>query len=231
MQKIFRALALMLVVTLALLPFVGCGGDDDDDDAGGVAAVTGTVPAAGGEIAANGALIINFDNGKNIEGGAVTVNGTPATLAGNQATWNAAGLTPGGSAALAIAWTNTDGSAGSASVTVTVKAVDNTAPTVTGGTVKNGAKDVDPGPINEAGKIEVTFSEAVSKGEVSLGVDGGDALGTQAEWAGDKVTISMNAGVALANETTYVITIKGVKDAAGNAMAEAKISFTTKGKE
>ena len=67
MQKIFRALALMLVVTLALLPFVGCGGDDDDDDAGGVAAVTGTVPAAGGEIAANGALIINFDNGKNID--------------------------------------------------------------------------------------------------------------------------------------------------------------------
>ena len=231
MQKIFRALALMLVVTLALLPFVGCGGDDDDDDAGGVAAVTGTVPAAGGEIAANGALIINFDNGKNIEGGAVTVNGTPATLAGNQATWNAAGLTPGGSAALAIAWTNTDGSAGSASVTVTVKAVDNTAPTVKGGTVKNGAKDVDPGPINEAGKIEIIFSEAVSKGEVSLAVDGGDALGTQAEWAGDKVTISMNAGVALANETTYVITIKGVKDAAGNAMAEAKISFTTKGKE
>ena len=77
----------------------------------------------------------------------------------------------------------------------------------------------------------MTFSEAVSKGEVALGVDGGDALGTQAEWAGDKVTISMNAGVALANETTYVITIKGVKDAAGNAMAEAKISFTTKGKE
>jgi hypothetical protein len=178
MQKIFRALALMLVVTLALLPFVGCGGDDDDDAAGGVAAVTGTVPATGGEIAANGALIVNFDNGKNIDGGAVTVNGTPAALAGNQATWNAAGLTPGGS-----------------------------------------------------GKLEVTFSEAVVKGEASLGVDGGDALGTQAEWAGDKVTLSLNAGVALANETTYVILIKGVKDAAGNAMAEAKISFTTKGKE
>ena len=103
--------------------------------------------------------------------------------------------------------------------------------TVKGGTVKNGAKDVDPGPINESGKLEVTFSEAVVKGEASLGVDGGDALGTQAEWAADKVTLSLNAGVALANETTYVIIIKGVKDAAGNAMAEAKISFTTKGKE
>jgi hypothetical protein len=122
MQKIFRALALMLVVTLALLPFVGCGGDDDDDDAGGVAAVTGTVPATGGEIAANGALIINFDTGKNIDGGAVTVNGTPAALAGNQATWNAAGLTPGGSATLAIAWKNTDGTDGAASVTLTVTA-------------------------------------------------------------------------------------------------------------
>ena len=45
------------------------------------------------------------------------------------------------------------------------------------------------------------------------------------------MTLSLNAGVALANETTYVIIIKGVKDAAGNDMAEAKISFTTKGKE
>ena len=63
------------------------------------------------------------------------------------------------------------------------------------------------------------------------GVDGGDALGTQTFWVGSKLTIALNAGVALANETTYVITIKGVKDAAGNAMAEAKISFTTKGKE
>lgn len=231
MRRVFKALALMLVVTLALLPFVGCGGDDDDDDAGGVAAVTGTVPATGGEIAANGTLLINFDSGKNIEGGAVTVNGTPAALAGNQATWNAVGLTPGGSAALAIAWTNTDGTSGAASVTVTVKAVDNAPPTITGGTVKNGAKDVDPGPINEAGKLEITFSEAVLKGEAALGVDGGDALGTQTEWAADKLTISLNAGVALANETTYVITIKGVKDAAGNAMSDAKISFTTKGKE
>ena len=230
MQKIFRALALMLVVTLALLPFVGCGGDDDDDAVGGVAAVTATVPATGGEIAANGALIINFDTGKNIDAAGVTVNGSAAVLAGNQATWNATGLTPGGTT-LNVAWTNTDGTAGAASVAVTVKAEDNTAPTVKGGTVKNGAKDVDPGPINESGKLEVTFSEAVVKGEVSLGVDGGDALGTQAEWAGDKVTLSLNAGVALANETTYVIIIKGVKDAAGNAMAEAKISFTTKGKE
>jgi len=230
MQKIFRALALMLVVTLALLPFVGCGGDDDDDDAGGVAAVTGTVPATGGKIAANGALIINFDNGKNIDAAGVTVNGSAAVLAGNQATWNATGLTPGGTT-LNVAWTNTDGTAGAASVAVTVEAEDNTAPTVKDGTVKNGAKDVDPGPINESGKLEVTFSEAVVKGEASLGVDGGDALGTQAEWAADKLTLSLNAGVALANETTYVILIKGVKDAAGNAMAEAKISFTTKGKE
>ena len=231
MQKIFRALALMLVVTLALLPFVGCGGDDDDDaDAGGVANVTGTVPAAGGEIAANGTLIINFDAGKNIDGG-VTVNGTPAALAGNQATWSASGLSEGATANLAIAWTNTDGSAGSASVSLKVKAVDRDAPKIVGGTVKNGAKDVDPGPINEAGKIELKFSEAVTKGDVALSVDGGDALGTQAEWSADKVTIGLNAGVALANETSYTITVKGVKDSAGNGMGDTKISFTTKGKE
>merc|ERR1712000_730175 len=96
MQKIFRALASMLVVTLALLPFVGCGGDDDDDDAGGVAVLKDTSPATGGKIAANGALIINFDDGKNIDAAGVTVNGTAAVLAGNQATWNATGLTPGG---------------------------------------------------------------------------------------------------------------------------------------
>ena len=223
----------------------------------GVAVVVGTFPASGGEIAANGVLIINFDNGFNIDPvGAITVNGVlveifhrPYHAAIHARPCARAVVLPDGSAVLNIAWKNMDGTDGAASVTVKVKAEDNTAPTVKGGTVENGAKDVDPGPINEAGKIEIIFSEVVIWGVVSLRLkegipaeNGGDVLGTQvvSTWGVDKtdmVTIALNAGVVLANETSYVITVKNVQDGARNEMAKNKnranisvpvITFTTK---
>jgi len=39
------------------------------------------------------------------------------------------------------------------------------------------------------------------------------------------------AGRTLANETTYIITLSGVKDAAGNLLEGGRVGFTTKGKE
>ena len=114
--------------------------------------------------------------------------------------------------------------------TYKLKAADKTAPKIWGGNVKNGAKDVDPAPLNEKG-ITLEFSEAVGQGTAELKPEGGEVLGTEAKWEDKKVTLTLLAGKTLANETTYVITVGGVKDAAGNALEGGTVKFTTKGKE
>ena len=220
MAKMFRTFALVLAALFALSLIVGCGGgDDEEEEAAPDAAITGSTPAAGGEVAANGTITITFDNAP----GDVTVSPGTATVAGKQAT--VAGPFTPGPLALAVSWTNGDGSQ---TLNFTVVAADNEAPTVTGGTVSDGDEDVDPEGINSDGMIEITFSEEVS-GNIALQTEGGDDVGWLGDVEGTKGTLELVKGKEIGNETTYVIAGK-VSDAAGNE-TEVSITFTTKGKE
>ncbi|RKU12478.1 hypothetical protein C6501_10925, partial [Candidatus Poribacteria bacterium] len=108
-------------------------------------------------------------------------------------------------------------------VSITFTTADVTDPEVTGGTVKDGDKDVDPAEINEDG-IEITFSEDVL-GDIALH-DGDTDLGWISKVEDNKVTLQPVEGKEIAHETEYVI--KGsVSDAAGNE-TEVNITFTTK---
>ena len=219
MVKLFRTFALVLAALFALSLIVGCGGDDDTEEEVAAAEFSSAAPASGSEIAANTNIVLTFSS----DPGEVTVAG--ATVTGGGKTRTVAGPFAEGALTLAVSWTNGDGST---SLSYTVKAADNTAPTVTGGTVKDGAEDVDPADINDAGTIEVTFSEEVS-GNIALQTEAGEDVGWIGKVEGTKGTLELVKGKEIGNETTYVIAGK-VADAAGNE-TEVSVTFTTKGKE
>ena len=108
----------------------------------------------------------------------------------------------------------------------TVTAPDTDPPTVTGGTVSDGDKDVDPEAINTDGKIEIEFSEDVS-GNVALQTEGGNDVGWLGKVEGNTGTLEVVKGKEIGNETTYVIKGK-VSDAAGNS-TDVSVTFVTKG--
>ena len=218
MAKMFRTFALVLAALFALSLIVGCGGDDADEEEVAAAEFSSANPAGGSEIAANASITLTFSS----DPGDVT--SSAGTVAGSGKTRTVTGPFPEGALTLSITWTNGDGST---SLSYTVKAADNTAPEVTGGTVKDGAEDVDPEPINADG-IEVTFSEDVS-GNIALQTEAGDDVGWIGKVEGTKGTLEPVAGKEIGNETTYVIKGK-VADAAGNE-TEVSVTFTTKGKE
>lgn len=219
MAKLFRTFALVLAALFALSLIVGCGGEDDTTDEPAAAEFSSAAPASGSEIAANATITLTFSS----DPGEVTVAG--ATVTGGGKTRQVAGPFAEGALTLAVSWTNGDGST---SLSYTVKAADNTAPTVTGGTVKDGEEDVDPEAINTDGVIEVTFSEEVS-GNIALQTEAGDDVGWIGKVEGTKGTLDLVKGKEIGNETTYVIAGK-VADAAGNE-TEVSVTFTTKGKE
>ena len=219
MAKLFRTFALVLAALFALSLIVGCGGDDPDEEEVAAAEFSSAAPASGSEIAANATITLTFSS----DPGEVTVAG--ATVTGGGKTRQVAGPFAEGALTLAVSWTNGDGST---SLNYTVKAADNTAPTVTGGTVEDGEEDVDPEAINTDGVIEVTFSEEVS-GNIALQTEAGDNVGWIGKVEGTKGTLDLVKGKEIGNETTYVIAGK-VADAAGNE-TEVSVTFTTKGKE
>lgn len=233
MQKLLRTLAVIMAAMLVVF-MVGCGGDEggeeegeDGDVAPPSATTASTSPAAGSEVAPNATLTITLDEA--VDG--VTVNGTAATGSGKTWTLNLAGLNlPAGSATLNIGWTNKDGSAGAgASAALTIQAeADTTAPSIDSSSVSNNDKDVDPAGLNTDG-ISITFSEDVKAGDISISIEGGDALNWLDEWSASSVKIVPAKGAELGNETTYEIKVS-TEDGAGNKV-DATISFTTKGKE
>ena len=219
MAKLFRTFALVLAALFALSLIVGCGGGDEDDGEPAAAEFSSAAPAGGAEIAANATITLTFSS----DPGEVT--SSAGTVAGSGKTRTITGPFTEGALTLSITWTNGDGST---SLSYTVKAADNTAPEVTGGTVEDGAEDVDPEDINGDGKIEVTFSEEVT-GNIALQTEAGDDVGWIGKVEGTKGTLDLVKGKEIGNETTYVIKGK-VSDAAGNE-TEVSITFTTKGKE
>lgn len=98
---------------------------------------------------------------------------------------------------------------------------------MTGGTVSDGDKDVDPAAINSDGIIESTFSEEMT-GHIALQTEGGDNVSWLGSVDGTTGTLELVKGREIVNETTYVIVGK-VSGAAGNE-TEISITFVAKGK-
>ena len=219
MHKLLRTLALVMAAMLVVF-MVGCGDDDDDADGDGEAPdFVSIAPAAGATVPANQQFTITFSAAAK----GVTVNGTPTTpAAGKTVTW--AGNLPPGAATLAIAW---EGGAG-ATASFTVIAPDTKKPSQSGGSVKDGDKDVDPEPLNTDG-ITLEFDEPIAKSTLKLTLEDGTDVGWIPKVDGNKVVFEPVKGKDLGNETTYKIAGK-VSDAAGND-TDVNITFVTKGKE
>ena len=176
-------------------------------------------PPSGSSIAANASITVTF----NSDPGDVTAS--EGSVAGAGKTRTIAGPFTPGALSLTITWTN---GAGSHTLTYNVTAPDTKAPTVTGGTVRDGDEDVDSEVINNAGAIEIIFSEDVF-GIIALQTKGGDDIGWIGRVEGNKGTLELVKGKEIGHETTYVIRGK-ISDAAGNE-TEISVTFTTKGKE
>ncbi len=215
MTKLLRSSVLLLAGLLALSPIIGCGSDEEDAEPIPANFVS-AAPPHGSEIAANGTITMTFDNKPadvTASAGVVTVAGKTATVAGP--------FTPG-PLNLTITWAD-----GTQTLTYTVTAPCCSAPTITGGTVKDGDTDVDPEPINSDGKIVIQFSEDVF-GNITLQTEGGNNVGWLGKVEGSKATLELVKGRELVNETVYVIVGK-ISDAAGNSF-DVSVTFVTKGK-
>ena len=160
---------------------------------------------------------------------AVTVNGATATGSGqNWSAWSYnLSLEWKAGQVLEIEWKTRNGSTGSQSVgPYTVWVVHHEPPSITSGTVTDGAADVDPAPIN-AGGFRFDFDEAVT-GTIVLT----DEAGVDLDWigivVGQTATLMPVAGQELVNETTYKVEID-VHDGASNPL-QVTITFVTKPK-
>ena len=237
-HKFWGVLALIISIMFVAFVVTGCGGNDDDDDAdpgvvgndddddaeGPPDATMVTVdPAPNSTVPSTQSFTLTFDQGVT----AATVNGTAATGAGLN--WTASpALSQGPGQSLNIGWTNRSGSAGSAAVgPYEVSDPDTDPPTITSGTVEDGAADVDPAPIN-AGGFRFDFDEPVN-GSVKLTDEAGADLNWIANVAGQTATLTAVAGQELANETTYKVEID-VADGSNNPL-QSTITFVTKPKE
>ena len=214
MKQLFKGFILLLAGVLTVSTLAGCGDIDDTDEPVPVNFVSATPP--GGEIAANGTIMVTFDNPPTdvtVSAGTVTVAGKTATITGP--------FTPG-LLPLTIRWAG-----GTYFLNLIVHSPCCEPPTVTGGTVEDGDTDVDPELINSDGKIVILFSEDVF-GNIVLQTEGGDDVGWIGKVEGNKATLELVKGRELTTETTYVIKGK-ISDAAGNA-SDYSVTFVTKDK-
>ncbi len=104
---------------------------------------------------------------------------------------------------------------------------DTTPPEITAQTPEPDAVDVDP-----ESAITVTFSEeldpATVAGAVTLEEQGGPVVLATVEYDNLTQTITVTPDSTLTDETTYIVTVSGVTDLAGNALTpDAVWSFTT----
>ena len=171
-------------------------------------------PPSGLTIAANATVTLTFDNAP------TDVAVSAGFLAGSGKTLHVMGPFPPGPLALTVTWAG-----GSVTLIYIVVLPDVEPPIVTGGTVRDGDKDVDPDLLNNDGIIEITFSEEVV-GNIALQTEAGDDVGWLGSIDGDKAKLELVRGKDIHNKTTYVIKCK-VSDAAGNK-AEISITFVTR---
>ena len=136
-------------------------------------------------------------------------------------------LSEGSRQSLTIKWVNLDRSTDTKRVgPYEVLPDDGDPPTLTSGTVADGAVNVNPAPINRS-RLRFHFDEDVT-GTIKLT----DEVGVDLNWVGivqgDRATLTPVAGQELVHGTTYKIEID-VKDGAGDRLQET-ITFVTKPK-
>jgi len=227
LKKVFF-LIIAAFLTIGLLGgMTGCGEDEEEEKE--PAKMLETDPAGGGEISANGSLLITFD-------GAVTevkVNGFPAETAGSKATWKAQGL-QAGSQTLKIEWVDENGNTGSEDIALTVTALDAIPPEVGEVNIEGGATDIDPDKLNVDG-IVVKFSERIdtsrSKDAFALFDQGGSQIAWIPQWSEDNTQVTLMPGpkTKLRPGSEYSLIISGYFDGAGNEGSAMEVKFATAG--
>ena len=165
----------------------------------------------------------------NKEVAAVTVNGVTARGSGQN--WNVWASEMSfewkEGQVLKIEWKTRGSSTGSQSVgPYTVGVFHHVPPEITGGTVTDGAVDVDPAPINAAGFL-FTFDEVVT-GTIKLTDEAGNDLNWVSAVVKQSAWLTPIAGQELVHETTYKVEID-VQDGAGNR-TQVTITLVTKPK-
>ena len=191
-----------LVISLSAL-MVACSSDDDVDEDVDVALVSSS-PAAGADVNEGSTATLNFDG----DPGTVTVNGGATEGAGNSRTFTIA------QADNSIVWDT-----GSSTLTFgNVLPPDVDAPALVGVDPDvDGATDVDPATVNDAG-ITIEYDEPVDADELVIST-GGSSLGWIVTTDGNSVTLQANADSPVVNETSYEVT-GTVVDGAGNETVE-----------
>ena len=216
MTKLFRSSVLLLVGLLAVSMLASFSGDDDIVMGEPVPVNFFSALPPGGDIAANEAITVVFDNAPadvTVSAGTVRVGGKTATITGP--------FKPG-PLELTIRWAD-----GTQVLHYTVTTLCCSAPIITGGTVKDGDKDVNPEIINSDGTIEITFSEEVT-GNIALYTEGGDDVGWIAKVVGTTSTLELVKGKELTHETVYVII--GKVSTTDGIETDIEITFVTKAK-
>lgn len=212
MHKLFRTLALVMTAMLVTY-LVGCGGGETEPEGPPSATTVTADPPSGTTVPSNAEISLTLDQAVDAVAGAT----------GSGKNWKIPAA-----ANLSVTWTNKDGSAGGpVTFNYTLQAPDTAPPKITGGNVTNGAKDVDPGPLN-ADKIQITFDETVT-GSAELNFEDNTSAGWQGTVTGQNAELTPVAGKELANSVTYVVVLN-VTDTAGNN-ATFNVEFTTKAKE
>ena len=179
-------------------------------------------PRPGATLPSNQSFQLAFNQGVS----SATVNGVAATGAG--ANWTVSPFLSEGTVTLNVAWRNRDDTTGSKAVgPYVIRNPDVTSPVIVAGTVRNGAQNVNPAPLN-AGGFRFDFDERVT-GSIKLTDEAGADLNWITNVVGRTATLTPIAGQELANETTYKIEIN-VRDGAGNRTRRT-IAFVTKPKE
>ena len=152
-----------------------------------------------------------------------SVNGAAATGSGRN--WAASPALSEGNVGIYVSWENRDGSTGCQSVgPYFVRDPDVTPPVITGGTVRDRERNVDPEPINGVG-FRLDFNEPIT-GSIQLTDEAGVDLNWIANIVDWTATLTPVAGQELVNEATYRIEID-VQDGAGNPLQKT-ITFVTK---
>ncbi len=173
-------------------------------------------PTSGAELAVDDTITLTFDKRPND----LTVSTGTAQVIARKV--RITGPFDPGPLSLTITWAD-----GSQTLTYTVATPDTDAPRITGGTVRDGDKSIDPEAINTSARIEIEFSEDVS-GNIVLRTAAGVNAGWLGKVEGQKGTLELVRGRELDNGATYVIAGK-VSDVAGNE-TNLKITFTTEDK-
>tara|TARA_B100001964_G_scaffold214295_1_gene251798 strand:- start:39 stop:2408 length:2370 start_codon:yes stop_codon:yes gene_type:complete len=101
---------------------------------------------------------------------------------------------------------------------------------INGGNVQNGVKAVDPTTLSSKGII-LKFSDKVTQGTVELKANVGEVLKTVAKWGDSQLALTLAEGETFNYQTTYIVTLIGVKGQDGRNLDGNQVTFTTAAKE